>query len=133
VHDRGERIVNRSGHHPEQKSGDQRGRDELPSGHAGGARDHKLKPPRQRQIARHRAHQHGKRHDAFGELGHAKQRNFRKDEGRGLGPIRAATQELDIIDHAGERDHAEEGADDGAQEPKAEVTRKRARYHRLAL
>ena len=121
MHHRGERIVNRGRDDAEQERSDHRRRDELPGGHAGRSRDDQFEPARQREIARHRADQHGKRHNALGELGDAKQGNFRKNERGCFRPIRAAAQQLDIVDHAGERDHAEERADDRLEKTKSEI------------
>ena len=121
VHHRGQRIVDRGGDGAEQKRRDHRGCDELPGGNAGRARNDQFEPARQRQIAGHRADQHRERHDALGKLRHAEHGNFRQHQRGGFRPVRAAAQQLDIVDHRGERDHAEERADDGFEKAKSEI------------
>ena len=87
---------------------DHRRRHKLPCGNAGGARNDEFMAARQCQITGHRANQNRERHDAFGELGDAVHGDFREQPGRGVGPVCATPHQLDVIDHGGEGDDADE-------------------------
>ena len=99
MQDRGDGVVERGRHRPEHECRNHRRRHELPRGDAGSARNDQLEAPREREVARHRAHQHGERHDALGELRDAEKRDLGEEPRGRVGPVGAAAHELDIVDH----------------------------------
>ena len=106
-----------------------RGRDELPSRHSGGARDHQLQPPRQIQVAEHRADQHGERHHALGDEGHAKERDLGDEEGRDVLDVRGAPHQLEKIDHRDQHERAREHGKHRGEEAPSEISRERPGDH----
>ena len=94
----------------EHERDEERGRDELPGRDAGGARHHELQAARQIQIAEHRRDQDRERQDAFGDEGHAIERDLGDQERRDILEIAGATQHLDEVDH---RDHRERAREHG--------------------
>ncbi len=128
---RGDRIVDRGRDNADAERHEQRGRDELPGRHASRAGDHEFEPPRQAEIAGHRADQRAERQDALGDLRNAEQRGLGDLDGRDVRRIRQPTHHLDVVDQDDQREHAEQHRDQRGQELHAEIARERA-GHRAA-
>ena len=111
----------------------QRRRDELPGGHAGGARDHQFEPPRQREIAGHRADQDAERHQLFEQLRHAEQRRLRdRDRGR-RHQARGLADHLDVVDQHQQHENARKHADRRDQEAAGKISPERVGHHAHAV
>src|SRR5579883_179401 len=128
----GERVVDEGREHAEDERDEDRRRDELPGRDAGRARDHELEPARQVEIAGHAGDQDRERHDALGDLRHAKERRLGDDQRRNVGQVGGLAHQLDVLDERDQREDPEEDEDRGDEEAQAEVATERADGQRAA-
>ena len=129
----GHRIVGGGRHDAEHDRACQRRRDELPGGNAGGARDHEFEPPRQREVAGHRADQDAERHQLFEQLRHAEQRRLR-DHDRGCrNQARGLAHHFDVIDQHQQHEDAGKHAHRRDHEAAGEITPERVGHHAHAV
>ena len=129
----GHRIVGGGGEDAEHDRARQRRRDELPGRNAGGARDHEFQPPRQREIAGHRADQDAERHHLLEQLRHAKQRCFR-DHDRGCRhQPRCLPDHFDVVDQHQKHEDAGEHAERRDHEAAGKISPERVGHHAHAV
>ena len=119
---------------PTRKRDDDGRRDELPGRHAGRARHHEFEPPRQAEIAGHRADQHAERQDALRDLRHAVQRDLgdqQRGDVRRRRPMRRIM--LDVVEQDDQREDAEQHRDQRGEEAHAEIAVRACRDHCAGL
>ena len=95
-----------------------------------GARRPQLVPPRQAEIAGHRADQDAERQDPLGDLRHAEERGLGDHQAETFGHVASAPHHLDVVDQHDQHEHAEEHRDQRAEEAHAEIADERARSSR---
>ena len=128
---RGDRIVDRGGDDADAERHEHGRSDELPCRHARGARDDELEPPRQAEIARHRADQRAERQHALGDLRHAEQGRLRHLQRGDVRRVGEPAHHLDVVEQDHQREHAGQHRDQRGEKSHAEIARERA-GHRAA-
>src|SRR5215212_12265124 len=127
------RIVGNGGHDAENDRTCQRRRDELPGGYAGRPCDHQFEPPRQCEIAGHRADQDAERHQLFEQLRHPVQRRL----GHGNRGYRyqpgGLADHFDVVDQHEQHENARKHAHRRDQEAAGKVSPERVGHHAHAV